>query len=138
MLLLVAKVTKTVGWRRKPSARMGGHVCEANVRDSLGLRPLKNNRRVLRRAEAPLVHSLFSLPPSPFLCHWQRSTPSPKPHESDGVNIAAFVMRYAMGGQKSAMYCTQQHMPCNTSHGGITRLCIIYCINSWLCLTGRL
>ena len=31
----------------------------------------------------------------------------------------------------------QQHMPCNTSHGGITRLVFIYYINSWLCLTGR-
>ena len=38
---------------------------------------LKNNRRILRRAEAPLVCSLFSLPPSPFIRHWRRSTPSP-------------------------------------------------------------
>ncbi|MBR5874577.1 MAG: hypothetical protein IKY90_07595, partial [Oscillospiraceae bacterium] len=30
-----------------------------------------------RRAEAPLVCSLFSLPPSPFIRHWRRSTPSP-------------------------------------------------------------
>ena len=65
-------------WRRKPSARMGRHVCEANVRDSPTLRALKNNRRILRRAEAPLVCSLFSLPPSPFFCRWQRSTPSPQ------------------------------------------------------------
>ena len=39
---------------------------------------LKNNRRILRRAEAPLVCSLFSLPPSPFIRHWRRSTPSPQ------------------------------------------------------------
>ena len=39
---------------------------------------LKNNRRILRRAEAPLVCSLFSLPPLPFIRHWRRSAPSPQ------------------------------------------------------------
>ena len=38
---------------------------------------LKNNRRILRQSEASLVCSLFSLPPSPCIRHWQRSTPSP-------------------------------------------------------------
>ena len=38
---------------------------------------LKNNRHILRQSEASLVCSLFSLPPSPLFCHWQRSTPSP-------------------------------------------------------------
>ena len=38
---------------------------------------LKNNRRVRRRAEAPLVRSLFSLPPLPFIRHRRRSAPSP-------------------------------------------------------------
>ena len=73
-----AKVTKTWAVAAKPSARMGRHVCEANVRDSPTLRALKNNRRILRRAEAPLVCSLFSLPPLPFIRHWRRSAPSPQ------------------------------------------------------------
>ena len=38
---------------------------------------LKNNRRILRQSKDSLVCSLFSLPPSPLFCHWQRSTPSP-------------------------------------------------------------
>ena len=38
---------------------------------------LKNNRRIRRQSEASLVCSLFSLPPSPCIRHWRRSTPSP-------------------------------------------------------------
>ena len=71
MLLSLKKVTNTL----KGTRERGG--C-----DTPSLRPLKNNRRVLRRAKAPLVHSLFSLPPSPSLCHWQRSTPSPQRYTS--------------------------------------------------------
>ena len=44
------------------------------IRDST----LKNNLRILRRAKAPLVCSLFSLPPPSFICHRQRSASSPE------------------------------------------------------------
>ena len=56
------------GWSKRT-----GHFYFSNFRDST----LKNNLRILRRAKAPLVCSLFSLPPPSFICHRQRSAPSP-------------------------------------------------------------
>ena len=88
------------GWSKRT-----GHFYFSNFRDST----LKNKLSILRRTKAPLVCSLFSLPPPSFICHRQRSASSPERvaalnKQSSGL----FVAGESLSGSESQLVCKAQ------------------------------